>query len=171
MPKPAKSFSDNKQTQHNEQQQLKQKEKQKCQIWPKVVKAMPIRAAQFRLSSGDTVPVEYRLADTNERQQHGFQFTCADTIASTQMLFVFKHSTLPSFHMRNVFAPLDIAFIDETGKITDIYLMMTYKVLNSFERTYSPSRPIKFALEARAGFFHDHGIKVNDHLTVINKKI
>jgi len=127
---------------------------------------MPIDSADFVLSSGEKITFQYRLADTVERQQHGFQHTCAATIAKTQMLFKFLYAGKPAFHMNNVVAPLDIAFIDEMGKITDIYLMKIYSLLDVQKTLYSPTKSVLYALEARAGYFAELGIKIGDHVNI-----
>lgn len=137
-----------------------------CQIWPEIVKNMPIGTATITLGSGQKTTFQYRLADTAVRMQHGFQRTCAQTIETTQMLFKFTHPQKPAFHMNNVVAPLDIAFIDENGKITDVLLMKTYSVIDLKKPLYSPSKTVLYALEARAGYFADLGVKVGDHVEI-----
>lgn len=131
---------------------------------------MPVGQATFLPSSGKQVIVDFRLANTSERQQHGFQNICAETIINTAILFQFSSSVIPSFHMNNVVAPLDIAFIDEMGQITDVYLMKTYRLLDLKKPTYSPSKPIRYAFEARAGYFAEHGIEVGDQILIKQPK-
>ncbi len=60
--------------------------------------------------------------------------------------------------MRNVKAPLDIAFIDDDGQIVDIQRMEPYVLGAAREIYYSPPGPVAAALEARAGYFAEHGI-------------
>ena len=140
-----------------------------CQPWPEIIQNMPEGNSAFILSSGINIPFQYRLADTNERTQHGFQYACAETIQKTQMLFKFSREVIPAFHMNNVVAPLDIAFIDQMGQITNIYLMKTYKLLDVNKPLYSPTKPILYALEARAGYFAELGVKVGDFVEVERK--
>ena len=138
-----------------------------CQILPEIVKNMPIGKATFiSASNGNKHNFQYRLADTPERMQHGFQHTCGQTIATMQMLFKFAFPYKPSFHMNNVVAPLDIAFIDANGKITDIFLMKTYTIVDLKKNLYSPSQTVLYALEAHAGYFAKLGVKVGDYVDI-----
>ena len=127
---------------------------------------MPVSKGHFLSSSGHAVPVSFRLANTGERHAQGFQFTCEETINTTNILFDFSRPTVPSFHMNNVVAPLDIAFINKVGEITDIYLMKTYRLFEIDKPTYRPSKPALYAFEAHAGFFIEHNIKVGDQFFI-----
>ena len=131
---------------------------------------MTVGQAIFLSSSGKQVAIDFRLADTSERQRHGFQNVCSETIVKTSILFQFSSPVIPSFHMNNVVAPLDIAFIDEMGQITDIHLMETYRLLDLKKPTYSPSKPVRYAFEARAGYFAEHDIKVGDQVLISSIK-
>ena len=133
-----------------------------CQPWPEVLKNMPVSKGQFLSSSGQAVLVSFRIANTAERQAQGFQFACEETIKTTNILFDFSRPSVPSFHMNNVVAPLDIAFINELGEITDIFLMKTYCLLEIDKPTYRPSKPAFYAFESQAGFFAKHDIKIGD---------
>ena len=144
--------------------ELVKSEQTNCQLWPPVLKDMPIGQASFLLDSGEKIDFNFRKANTGKRSTHGFQFTCAETIESTKIMFYFKRSIIPSFHMNNVKAPLDIAFIDKDGKITDILLMKTYSNTNQNKPLYSPSSPALFALETHAGYFAKQGIMVGDQI-------
>jgi hypothetical protein len=105
---------------------------------------------------GDIVPVTVKLARNTEERAAGFQRIHPEIIKKNLILFVFPHAQNVRFHMENVSAPLDIAFIGEDGQILDIQEMQ----VNSpgISRTYGPNRPFRYALEARAGFFKDHRI-------------
>ena len=139
-----------------------------CQPWPEVLKNMPIGEATFELGSERTIEFSFRMANTGKRSQHGFQFTCAETIENTKIMFYFKRPIIPSFHMNNVVAPLDIAFIDQEGKIIDILLMKTYSFLELNKPLYKPTSPALYALEAKAGFFKEEGIQVGDMILFKN---
>ncbi len=54
--------------------------------------------------------------------------------------------------MRNVHAPLDIAFIRADGTFVDVLRMDPGLDL------YGPDAPYAFALETRAGWFAEHGL-------------
>jgi uncharacterized membrane protein (UPF0127 family) len=138
---------------------------------------MPQKAGYFLVSRTSTqksntpqtqrkankLPFTYRLANTQQSMWYGFQFSCAETIAKTQILFQFKSPLVPSFHMNNVIAPLDIAFIDKEGFIIDILQMKTYKP-NKERPLYKPSAPALYALEAHIGYFVEKDVKVGDQV-------
>jgi len=135
-----------------------------CQVAPSILLSMPIATAHVKAKDGEKeTPISYRVAGTDKYQAFGFQYACPETINSNQILFVFDYSYIPQFHMRNVFAALDIAFIDKTGKIVNVQQMQPYN--SSTERVlYSPKVKVKYALEAREGYFNEHGITVGDQL-------
>lgn len=111
-----------------------------------------------------TINVSVKIADTNATRAAGFQRVCASTIAATPILFLFDKPAVPSFHMNNVVAPIDIAFIDKNGAIESIQVMQPYSLLLKKKPLYSPKRPVIAALEARPGFYSDKGLKVGDIL-------
>jgi uncharacterized membrane protein (UPF0127 family) len=127
--------------------------------------ADPATCAPFRrafLSMGDT-PIRVvaggrdltftaRLADTPERQAAGFQCASPGEIQRTLILFDFGREIHTHFHMQNVAAPLDIAFIKADGRIFSIQTMRPGPEL------HGPLGPFRWALEAPAGFFVKHGI-------------
>lgn len=98
-----------------------------------------------------------KLADEAPERSAGFQHVCPDVIAKTPMLFDFKRPYHGAFHMHNVYAPLDIGFIDKNGTLFELQRMEPY-ILGSTGagRTYRPKRAYVAALEARSGFFSEH---------------
>ena len=119
--------------------------------------------------SGDAQIVRHQfdflLANTTFALSHGFQFTCSETIDKTNILFQFPRPILPAFHMNNVLAPLDIAFIDQQGTIVNIFNMQVYQA-GKPKALYKPSSPIVYALEAKAGYFKQMGIRVGDRVQI-----
>ena len=146
-----------------------EKETKNCEELPRVIEGMPIRQGTFRRITGEETTFEYRWANTTEKIAHGFQYTCPETISNMNILFEFNYEGMPRFHMNNVFAPLDIAFIDKSGVIVDIFLMNTYSLLELKKPLYSPSKPVLYALEARSGFFQDLNITRGDQLLIRDK--
>jgi len=137
----------------------------KCQVEPPVLLSMPVAKSYVRKNSGEAdIVISYRVAKTDKHQAFGFQYACPETVVNNQILFVFGYPYIPQFHMRNVFAALDIAFIDETGKIVDIQQMQPYADPR-LEVLYSPKVKVKYAFEARAGYFKEKAIMVGDQLT------
>lgn len=102
---------------------------------------------------GRTVSVAVRVADDFRKRAAGFQYICPESIEDTAIYFEFERPRRPSFHMNNVKAPLDIAFIDGDGVIVDIQQMEPYVLGAKHHDTYSPPGEVSAALEARAGYF------------------
>ena len=73
------------------------------------------------------------------------------------MLFVFENTDSHSFHMKNTFIPLDIAFINEEGIIESI------KVLDPMNPVpVYPDGDIRYAVEVNRGWFAENGVEVGD---------
>ena len=70
------------------------------------------------------------------------------------MLFDFKSPRRLSFWMSNTYIPLDIAFINEDGRITEIREMVPLST-----RTISSKDSCKYALEVNRGWFGKNGIQ------------
>lgn len=138
--------------------------KASCVDQTPLLKQMHIAEDQLIIDVGtDTeksVPISYRVADTQNEKAAGFQHICARSIEKQQILFVFNKPFKPNFHMRNVWGVLDIAFIDESGVIVDIQTMQPYSLLMPKKPTYAPPTEIKYALEAREGYFKSFGAEV-----------
>lgn len=75
------------------------------------------------------------------------------------MIFSFPHEQHLSFWMQNTYIPLDIAFIDKKGKVTQI------ESLNPLSTRAKRSNYIcKYALEVNRGWFSDNKVKVGDYV-------
>jgi len=124
-----------------------------CPRWREAFQGMPSGTAQ--VASGDrSLAVPVKLADTDERRAAGFQCATAGEIGTSVIVFDFGQELLTQFHMRNVPAPLDIAFAKADGRIFAILRMAP-----SPTELYGPMGPFRFAIEARAGFFESRGIE------------
>ena len=73
------------------------------------------------------------------------------------MLFAFPTLETQSFWMKNTRLPLSIAFINESGCITNIEEMQPF-CLGS---VYS-NRPVSFALEMKQGWFKENNVQSGD---------
>jgi uncharacterized membrane protein (UPF0127 family) len=71
------------------------------------------------------------------------------------MIFIWPVTDFRSFWMKGTHIPLDIAFIDSTGKILEIKELVPYS-LDSVVST----APARFALEVPRGWFSENGVKV-----------
>ena len=73
------------------------------------------------------------------------------------MLFIFENTDRHSFHMKNTFIPLDIAFINEEGIIESIKELDPMNPIPVY-----PDGDIRYAIEVNRGWFAENGIEVGD---------
>jgi uncharacterized membrane protein (UPF0127 family) len=101
-----------------------------------------------------TFALRARVAATSQQQAAGFQCATSAEIRETLILFDFDSEIQTQFHMQNVRAALDIAFVKADGRIFAILRMEP-----SPTALYGPLGPFRWAIEARAGFFESRGIR------------
>jgi len=85
------------------------------------------------------------------------------------MLFVFGREQAPGkgFWMYRTLIPLDIAFIDDDGRIVAIESMQPCESSSPSDcPSYAPGAAYHAALEVNAGYFAERGIKVGDCVSV-----
>jgi len=75
------------------------------------------------------------------------------------MLFIFEKTDYYSFHMKNTFIPLDIAFINEEGIIESIKELDPMNPIPVY-----PDGDIRYAIEVNRGWFAENGVVVGDIL-------
>ncbi len=73
------------------------------------------------------------------------------------MLFIFENTDQHSFHMKNTFIPLDIAFINEEGIIESIKELDPMNPIPVY-----PDGEIRYAIEVNRGWFAENSIEVGD---------
>lgn len=71
------------------------------------------------------------------------------------MIFIFPHKNQQSFWMQNTYLPLDIAFLDDSGKVLEIKSMSPHST-----RLTTSSEPCKFAVEVNRGWFSKNSIGI-----------
>ncbi len=121
---------------------------------------------------GSATQMPVRVADDARERAAGFQHICPATVSETQILFLFPRPTSVAFHMNNVHAPLDIAFIDEHGRIIDIQHMAAYAAQpgRQGKRYYRPPARVSAALETRPGLFASLGVTAgNARIDIVNQ--
>ena len=77
------------------------------------------------------------------------------------MIFVFDRSEVLSFYMKNTRFAIDIAFLDEAGRIVSIKQMKPYDLT-----PVSSDAPAKYAIELNVGATSSAGIHVGDVLKI-----
>jgi len=136
-----------------------------CQTDNRSLRAMPLVNVSFKRDDGSIFETQARLANTNATRAAGFQRVCASTIAAMPILFVFQTEQVPGFHMNNVVAPIDIAFIKKSGRLESIQAMQPYSVLQLRKPLWRPKQAVKYALEVHPGFFEKHNVNTTSRMT------
>lgn len=112
-------------------------------------------AAKIRIVNDESqvLELEVKVADEPDERAAGFQNISRSIVQKTLILFVFPDEVKGLFHMRNVAASLDIAFIKSDGAIVGIVRMDP-----SPTKLYGVDESFKYAIEAPAGFFEEKRI-------------
>ena len=102
--------------------------------------------------AGQWQSVTTRIADDAAERAAGYQWICPSSAQDSAVLFIFPQPLLASFHMRNVFVPLEIGFFDADGRLVGVR-HMTPEPPSSGPgrglggRYYRPDAAFKYALE------------------------
>jgi hypothetical protein len=102
------------------------------------------------------------IAATDEKRKKGLQFR-RRLSPDTGMLFVYPREMPLRFYMKNTYIPLDIAFIDENGRILNIEPMTPRD-----ETVIASKGSARYALEIGQGFFYREGIKPGDKVRFLS---
>lgn len=116
----------------------------------------------------DTLAITAELADNDDRRAYGLMER-PHLPADHGMLFVYDQAqdSTGSFWMFRTEIPLDIAFLDEAGRIVAILTMDPCESPDPrYCRHYSPGLPYQAALEVNRGFFEEHGVEPGDRVWV-----
>ena len=132
-----------------------------CPRWREAFATMPLRMVSIQAGSR-TLALRVKMADSGERQAGGFQCATPEEIRRHLILFDFGKEIFTQFHMQNVPAALDIAFIKDDGRIFAIL-----KMDPSPTELYGPFGEFRYALEAHAGFFASQGIRQGEARLVV----
>ena len=79
------------------------------------------------------------------------------------MFFIWEYKKSQCMWMRNTYIPLNVAYLDSSGKILEIYDMVPL----SDESVCSKKR-VRYALEVNLNWFEDNNILVGDVLDISN---
>lgn len=114
--------------------------------------------------AGHTFEVE--IAQTEAERNHGLSGRLA-LPADHGMLFVFDKEQPQSFWMKDCYLPIDVAFIDASGKIVDLQSMAVEEFPPQPARTYDSAAPAKYVLETVGGTWQRIGAKTGMPVTFV----
>ncbi len=115
-------------------------------------------------SGGDRVRVDTKLATAPEQRRRGLM-EVPHLPTGSGMLFVFDNDRSGGFWMFNTLVPLDIAYIDDTGRIGTILAMDPCVSDDPGDcPTYVPDHPYRTALEVPQGWFAEVGVSTGDRV-------
>lgn len=97
--------------------------------------------------------IRAELARTPAQRQTGLMFR-RDLGPNDGMLFVFEEAGMQCFWMRNTPTPLDIAFIEDDGRIVNLDQMAPLS-----DDSHCSKKPVRFVLEMNRGWFAKRGIQ------------
>ena len=101
---------------------------------------------------------ELWLSVNPKQKKEGLSFLLADEVPSYKgMLFIYPMNEKLSFWMKNTYLDLDLAYIDEEGRVRDIFSMTKDTSIK-----FHSSVKVRYALELKAGEFKKIGLKVGD---------
>ena len=132
-----------------------------CRRWRDAFASMPVQMITVEVGSRK-VALRVKSAETGEQQAAGFQCSTPQEIDRNLILFDFGREIHTQFHMQNVPAALDIAFVKADGRIFSILRMEP-----SPTSLYGPLGDFRYALEARKGFYESQGIRQGEARLVI----
>jgi len=137
-----------------------------CALLGALLLARPAAAQtgpQPRLPTIDLVAgmhvIKAELAVTPQQQATGMMFR-REMPGNEGMLFVNEEPGVRCFWMRNTLIPLTIAFIADDGTIVNLADM---KPLD--ESSHCSTKPVRYALEMKQGWFDKRGIKAGFKLS------
>ena len=111
-------------------------------------------------SDGTTIKCNCELAIKPEERNYGFM-NRKNIPDGTGMLFIFENEQILSFWMKNTPHPLSIAYIDNRGKIRNIFDMKPFS-LSPIVSTAS----CRYALEVPQGWLKKNGITEGDSISL-----
>jgi uncharacterized protein len=111
-------------------------------------------------SGGKSLTVQVEVADTDPKRERGLMFR-KELPDGHGMLFLFDEEGEHSFWMKDTLIPLDLIFVDASGRVTGIIAQA--RPLTLQPRSGGPSRMV---LEVPGGWAAAHGVRVGDRMRV-----
>ena len=108
-------------------------------------------------------PFTLEIADTDAKRERGLMFR-KSMPADHGMIFVFDAPDNYRFWMKNTWIPLDIVFLDETGKVLEIEPRKANDLTSM-----GPDDPSHYVIELNAGAAANIGLAKGDHIELPQK--
>lgn len=118
----------------------------------------PHATRHVALKVGDTA-LKAEVVDTPQSRAQGLMYR-RSLPTDHGMLFVFEKSEQLCFWMKNTLIPLDVAFINEDGVISNIEAMEPLAL-----ESHCSAGPALYALEMEQGWFQRHQQQAGDSVT------
>lgn len=109
---------------------------------------------------GATATVSVEIASTFDQREIGLM-NRQSLPEDAGMLFLFRSDVQYGFWMKNTYVPLDIAFIDASGTVVQVFAA---KPLD--ETVLVPSKQYRYVLEVNQGWFTRHGLSAGAKVTL-----
>jgi YVTN family beta-propeller protein len=109
------------------------------------------------------VPLKVELADTPDKRAQGLSGR-ADLPENQGLLFVFERPGHYFFWMKEMRFPLDIIWINETGRIVEISQNVPVPAADAGLVSYGPPEPVQYVLEVNAGFAERNNIQIGERV-------
>lgn len=119
---------------------------------------------QFTRNGKQVIRLEVAIASSDEQRAQGLMGV-EELARDEGMVFLYEEPTTSPFYMKGTLIPLDIAFWDEDGKITEILTMVPCR--SEPCPLYEPSTPFIGAIEVARGVMRAEGIRVGDTVRVV----
>lgn len=109
------------------------------------------------------------IADEHDERVAGLMFVTSEEMADLPdgtkrgMIFIFEFEQHLSFWMKNTIIPLDIAYLDSTGKVTAIHTM---PALDDRSDQYPSGSPARIAIEVNENVWSEIGLEVGDTIAL-----
>jgi uncharacterized protein len=133
---------------------------------------VPLDTGTVRIETeADTFHVSVEIAETQEQQSIGLMLRDSLPV-DDGMLFVYEEprDTSSGFYMFRTLIPLDIAFLDEEGRIVSIRLMQPCpSTVAAHCPRYRSDVPYSAALEVNRGYLEARGIGLGDRVTLLSR--
>ena len=130
-----------------------------CTETTRAWQGMAERPLVLLLGQNPRIALTVKVADDPGEIKAGYQFLCPEIINHSAILFDFGAVVSSRFHMRNVFAPLDIAFFRADGTLINTTVMRPEPPGFSGKSTlYSARAAYRYVLETPAGLLTGHDL-------------